>query len=497
MARAKGTAIFAVNFEPTGQSALDARLYVDSLADLYTAYDDANNFYPYMVVTVGDEEAQYMLINPTNKGTAAGWKRVDAGGSKQVEVVNDLTSGGIDKALSAEQGKVLKGLVDDKVDSVSAGDGIAISGTATSPIVGVEIDSTSESFLTVGANGIKLAGVQSAIDSAKNEALEEANSKVASVSAGNAGVIVEGTATAPTVGIQLSKGAGNAASIAADGLMVTVPVVTPYTGKDAVTVTDHEIALKINAADKILAQSSTGLLATVGLKYDSASKAIQLTGTGDEVIAAVDATPFIKDGMLEDVSLEVNPEDQPAGTYLKFTFNTDSGKQVIFVNVTSLIDLYVAGNGLSLTGKTFAVVIDPASEGFLTVGTAGVKISGVQDAIDTAKQAAIDAAAADATTKSNKALSGAKSYTDTEIATAKSELTDASVKMYSQSISASTASPQKILASTHKCGINPIVQCYLGTSLVDLQVDIAANGDVTLSWNGTLSAALKVVMLGK
>lgn len=559
MARAKGTAIFAVNFEPTGQSALDARLVVDSLADLYTAYDDANNFYPYMVVTVGDEQAQYMLINPTSKGTADGWKRVDAGGAKQVEIVDNLTSGGSDKALSAEQGKVLKGLVDAKLDSLTAGDGIELTGTDTAPIVSAKVDSTSESFLTVSSNGIKLAGVQTAIDTAKNAAIDIANDKVASVSAangitiggtataptvgakidtasesflsvgaegiklsgvqvaitaaqtaatqvanskvasvksGNAGIVIGGTDTEPTAGIKLSAGAGNAASLAVDGLMVTVPVVTPYTGKDAVTVTDHEIALKINAADKVLAQGATGLLATIGLSYDSASKSIQLTGNDDEVIASVDATPFIKDGMLEDVSLEVDPEGQPAGTYLKFTFNTESGKEVIFVNVTSLIDVYVAGNGLSLAGKTFSVVIDPASEGFLTVGTAGIKITGIQAAINTAKQAAIDAAAADATTKSNAALSDAKSYTDTQISAAKTELTAAAIKKYSQTIAASTASPQNILASTHKCGTNPMIQCYLGTSLVDLQVDVAENGDVTLSWNGTLSAALKVVMLG-
>lgn len=51
--------------------------------------------------------------------------------------------------------------------SVNAGDGLEFKGTGDHKPVGVKIDSTSESFLTVGANGVKLAGVQDAIDNVK------------------------------------------------------------------------------------------------------------------------------------------------------------------------------------------------------------------------------------------------------------------------------------------------------------------------------------------
>ena len=50
------------------------------------------------------------------------------------------------------------------VVSVKVGNGLEIDGT--SKAVNVKIDSTSESFLTVGANGVKLSGVQSAINAA-------------------------------------------------------------------------------------------------------------------------------------------------------------------------------------------------------------------------------------------------------------------------------------------------------------------------------------------
>lgn len=50
------------------------------------------------------------------------------------------------------------------VVSVKVGNGLEIDGT--SKAVNVKIDSTSENFLTVGANGVKLSGVQSAINTA-------------------------------------------------------------------------------------------------------------------------------------------------------------------------------------------------------------------------------------------------------------------------------------------------------------------------------------------
>lgn len=51
------------------------------------------------------------------------------------------------------------------VVSVKVGNGLEIN--STSKAVDVKIDSTSETFLTVGANGVKLSGVQGAIDTAK------------------------------------------------------------------------------------------------------------------------------------------------------------------------------------------------------------------------------------------------------------------------------------------------------------------------------------------
>lgn len=65
---------------------------------------------------------------------------------------------------------------------------------------------------------------------------------------------------------------------------------------------------------------------------------------GGEVFSEIDESAFVKDGLLEDVDLITIPtgdagdDVNPAGTYLKFIFNTDAGKTPIYVNVTSLLD---------------------------------------------------------------------------------------------------------------------------------------------------------------
>lgn len=54
-----------------------------------------------------------------------------------------------------------------------------------------------------------------------------------------------------------------------------------------------------------------------------------------QVVDSVDATPFIKDGMLSSIELI----DYQGDKGLKFTFNTDSGKQPVIINIGDLFEL--------------------------------------------------------------------------------------------------------------------------------------------------------------
>ena len=119
----------------------------------------------------------------------------------------------------------------------------------------------------------------------------------------------------------------------------------------------------VNADDKVLSLTDKLVSATVSLEYGDAvsealggKKTIKLLGKDSTLISEIDASEFIKDGMLDTVELVKNPKGQTEGTYLKLTWNTDSGKSApMFINVTDLIDVYTAGGGLKLTEKEFSV----------------------------------------------------------------------------------------------------------------------------------------------
>lgn len=149
----------------------------------------------------------------------------------------------------------------------------------------------------------------------------------------------------------------------------------------------EESILGVAANDKILTLGADKLIsAAVSMSYDEENKAIKLYGKDNTELGSVDATPFIKDGMLDDV--EYNPDNNT----LTFTWNTEAGPKTDEVVLSDIIEAYTAGAGLELAGNEFAVKVATDSEGFLTADANGIKVSGIQDAIDAAKgEAATDA----------------------------------------------------------------------------------------------------------
>lgn len=123
--------------------------------------------------------------------------------------------------------------------------------------------------------------------------------------------------------------------------------VNPATGENA---TGNVVSLKIKSDDKILDQTvANGLFSTLSLTYDAAAQAdgkkyIRLKGKNDIDISTIDATEFIKDGMLSNAKLVTTPETGVTETapYIKLTFNTDAGQEVIRFSVKSLVDVYTA-----------------------------------------------------------------------------------------------------------------------------------------------------------
>ena len=66
------------------------------------------------------------------------------------------------------------------------------------------------------------------------------------------------------------------------------------------------------------------------LAYDSATKRLELKNTSKEVISSIDATAFVKDGMVNNVAI--------VDDYLVITFNTDAGKEAINIPMSSFFD---------------------------------------------------------------------------------------------------------------------------------------------------------------
>lgn len=102
--------------------------------------------------------------------------------------------------------------------------------------------------------------------------------------------------------------------------------------------------------DPILSKTNGAIAATIGMDYNSTNQHLELKGNGGAVVAYVNMAAFIKDGMLDNVEKYTTAEqgvDVPT-PYFKFTFNTDSGKSVIRISLSDLIDVY-DGSNVNLT----------------------------------------------------------------------------------------------------------------------------------------------------
>lgn len=148
----------------------------------------------------------------------------------------------------------------------------------------------------------------------------------------NAAITAATTALAETIAEQ---GYQNAEQVQSAVTAATTPINNTLTAHTAstdihVTVADKEAwNAKLDAADV------EGFFGAVN--YDSASKRINFynTSTGGTVLGYVDATDFIKDGMVSNVEIK---EVTGKGTCLVITFNSDSGKQAIEIPISQIFD---------------------------------------------------------------------------------------------------------------------------------------------------------------
>ena len=116
-------------------------------------------------------------------------------------------------------------------------------------------------------------------------------------------------------------------------------------------VEDYKVSVKIKGGEKVLSATEDGLASTLSLDWIKNDKKIVLRGVNDTVFSEIDATDFVKDGILDTVELSSNDNKE----YIVFTWNTDAGKTVLPLDVTKFVDTYTASDGLKLVDHAFSV----------------------------------------------------------------------------------------------------------------------------------------------
>ena len=220
-----------------------------------------------------------------------------------------------------------------------------------------------------------IAAAKKAGDDAKtaaDKAQETADAKVASVNATDASIVMGGTDKAPTVGVQLSKAAGNKIELDTDGLKVILPAAAEYSIVKDETSADY-------------------------------AAVYHLTKDGANVGAAINIP---KDMVVKSGAVETDPAGQAKGTYLVLTL-ANATEDKVYINVGSLIEYVTSG---SKTGDMIVVAVSDdhkvtatITDGTITKAKLHADVQTSLNKADSALQAADVPGYADILTKTSAA----------------------------------------------------------------------------------------------
>lgn len=407
---------------------------------------------------------------------ASGNKWVDINGSGKTVTLGHSLSG-VTAGATGDASHVAKVTVDE-AGHVTKTEAITITPYA---IGAATLGQTTDDKDTLSLYGVKALANQASADAAAAEAVAE--EKVASVSAtDNKGIVIEGTDTAPTVGIKLDPADGNIATLSEAGLKVTAPTVNVpvYSLTKDATSTDY-------------------------------AAVYHLTKDGVNVGEAINIP---KDLFVESGEIVENPTGQPEGKYLKLVLQNQ--KAPIYINVADLVDAYTAGNGITISSTNEVAAKVVAGNG-LSVDTDGIKMgaasadaAGAMSSADFNKLSGIDTGAtANTITLNGTATKTPSFYAPTAAGTAGQYLVSggtgaptwqalpAGLKKYTAQNGALTAAggawTWSIAQATHGVTAPLTVQLFDASgNMVMADVAVATNGNVTIVINDTASAGTLV-----
>lgn len=209
----------------------------------------------------------------------------------------------------------------------------------------------------------------------------------------------------------VSQTDGKVSAAATDLTAANVGATASNSSTTAVAVTGTTVAAQISSLAKSIKSvgsdaksysiaSITGeSLKALGTNVREAYKLVDEDGT-----QAGETIKIYKDSSLKSVALN--------GQTLNFTYRLEDGStSTVGVDVSSFLAESEFSNGLQVVNHVVSVKRDSASESFLTVSTSGVKVSGIQSAINTA-------------------TNDAKAYADAKVASVSNQIAnlDATIK---------------------------------------------------------------------
>jgi hypothetical protein len=178
------------------------------------------------------------------------------------------------------------------------------------------------------------------------------------------------TAGDPLTENQIVLGAGS------KGIKVNGNTISTAFGASASTTavpTESAVAGYVTASSFALEDRTTG----EGTNEKTA-KYLVLRDKYNAEIASIDATDFLVDGMLDKVEYKTVEQDGETVTTdtLVLTWNTDAGKTAVEIDLSKYIDVYTAGNGITISDHTISVKTTGIEKGKTANVTTGFDAEG-------------------------------------------------------------------------------------------------------------------------
>lgn len=145
----------------------------------------------------------------------------------------------------------------------------------------------------------------------------------------------------------------------------------------------------VDIDNKTIVYGDEGLETNLILDIDGDCLRLVTKGDPSDEISSINLKEIIgevavKDGMLESASVVVIPGDEdeteskPAGTYIKFVFNTDAGKEPIYLNVSEFVNILAGDDYLTITNNKISINFARLEESI----SSSVTITGIQSKLD-------------------------------------------------------------------------------------------------------------------